>query len=179
MKVSSDDARGQFPANVLVQDPQQLDLEITNLLGGTEATVTVRGDKYRVVKGGKESRSWQGTGTWGGIPLRWASELFLGRFPCPAPQEQAKARVSIEGDDQLRVDVGSETYVYSVKEWSGKMWAFELEWMTKGSPGGDLKFEFAEPEDVTGSPLDWTAKSSKGEVRVRWKKGQRETVGRS
>src|SRR4051812_22174941 len=48
LKAASKDASGQFPAYVLAKDPDSLRLEVTNLVGGTEAVITVDGQKYRI-----------------------------------------------------------------------------------------------------------------------------------
>src|SRR4051794_28238687 len=86
LKTSSKEISGQFSANVTVAKADQLKLEVTNFLGGTEALISVSDEHYVVtgIRGNRDEKN-EGYGTWGGIPLKWATELFLGRVPCPLP----------------------------------------------------------------------------------------------
>src|SRR5687768_265187 len=47
LRAKSKEASGQFPANVKATSTT-LDLEVTNLIGGTEAWISVRGRKYEI-----------------------------------------------------------------------------------------------------------------------------------
>src|SRR6185312_11794511 len=95
MSVKSRDASGQFPASVQA-GPEHLYLEITNPLGGTEATIQIDGNRYTIdTTKQKHGGVRGGEGSWGGIPLRWATELFLGRIPCPEGDVTKTAKLSV------------------------------------------------------------------------------------
>ena len=121
IKALSKEASGQFPADAIATSPDQLKLEITNILGGTEALILVDGDHYEIKggKGQKETKE-QGYGSWGGIPLRWAATLFLGKIPCPDPDKKWKMSTSLDGD--LVVESGGpeafapERFTYSFQD---------------------------------------------------------------
>src|SRR5262245_34979062 len=90
MSLKSKDTKGQFPASVSAKAPDSVSLEVTNLLGGREALILVNRGSYSIEipnKDGGEARKTEGYASWGGIPLRWASELFLGRIPCPSDRK--------------------------------------------------------------------------------------------
>jgi hypothetical protein len=176
LKAQSKEASGQFPAYVTAQAPDRLRMEVTNLVGGTEAVISVQGQKYSIRVPKQKARNEQGHGSWGGIPLRWATELFLGRVPCPAPgKAPAGASLTRAGDDELRVDVPAalggdpETYVYKFRGWAGRLWPESLHWERQGGFAVAVDFKFDDPEDKTGSPRKWEAKSAQGEVKLRWK----------
>ena len=90
MKAKSKEASGQFPATVQARaapsSPLELRLEIRQLLGARAALIEIRGHDFKVEtpKDGTVSRK---AVSWGGIPLEWASQLFLDRFPCPSSEE--------------------------------------------------------------------------------------------
>jgi hypothetical protein len=178
MKAQSKDASGQFPANVTAKAPDNLTLEVVNLLGGTQAIITVEGKKYTILvpdKNGK-NRKREGQGSWGGIPLNWASDLFLGKIPCPSRESLVSARLSVSPDHDLIVEVpasgaasaGGEKFVYSFRSWGGKAWPERLHWEHAGTQA-TVDFKFDDPEDKTHSPRKWEAKSAQGEVKVRWR----------
>lgn len=175
LKAASKEAKGQFPAAVNAQSPATLRLEITNLVGGTEAVITVEGQRYAIQVPGKNQRSEQGQGSWGGIPLRWSTELFLGRVPCPNPGELEGADVAVDEDGVLTVETRSslqgqgEKFVYRFRSWNGGRWPVSLHWEKKGPLATSVEFKFDDPEDRTASPRKWEAKSSQGEVKVRWR----------
>ena len=179
MRAKSREASGQFPAHVLAQAPDQLHLEVTNLIGSTEAIIQVRGESYEIAVPGKNRRKKQGYGTWGGIPLFWAHRLFLGQFPCPSRAQLDAARLNRVEEEGLKVRVERKThteehpsyeeYTYYFSKWSGKPWVSELVWVRKGVVSAQVEFKFSQPDDETGSPLKWSAKSKRGEVKVRWK----------
>jgi hypothetical protein len=173
MKAQSKDASGQFPANVTARAPDNLTLEVVNLVGGTQALITVEGKKYSISvpdKSGKP-RKREGQGSWGGIPLKWASDLFLGRIPCPTKTALLGARLSVNPEQQLVVDVvgDSEKFVYTFRTWGGKAWPERLHWEKTGKLEAMVDFKFDDPEDRTHSPRKWEAKSAHGEVKVRWR----------
>lgn len=175
LKAQSQEAKGQFPAGVSAQTPGTLRLEITNLVGGTEAVITVEGPRYLIQVPGKNPRSEKGFGSWGGIPLRWATELFLGRIPCPSAADLEKAALSVDKDGvltvrtQASIEGEGETYVYRFRSWAGGYWPDSLRWERKGAFAAQVDFKFDDPEDKTASPRKWEAKSPQGEVKVRWR----------
>lgn len=172
IKAKSPEASGQFPADVLAQAPSTLKLEVTNLLGATEATVTISGDQMVIdsihKKAGESAVEKQGS--WAGIPLRWAVDLFLGRIPCP-PEG---ATLSSPEDDVLVARSGQsggpvETYEFRLKDYAGGLIADSLVWTQSGSAANRVEFHFYDPEDHTRSPKRWDATSPHGEVKVRWR----------
>ena len=104
MKVASKDASGQFSAFIEASAPDQLRLEVSSPCG-TYATLTIHGSQYTIDFGPSE-RNRGGADIWAGIlPLRWATDLFLGKIPCPnAAIVSADARV-ITSEDELRIEV--------------------------------------------------------------------------
>lgn len=176
MKASSKDASGQFPANVNAQAPDRLTLEVNNLLGGNEALIEVRDKHYTVKAPHHKIRNREGYDSWGGIPLHWSADLFLGRIPCP-PSEGAVAKLS---EDQLVVETsntmsqGAQKFVYTFRHWNGRFWPESLHWEQAGTFSAAVDFKFDDPDDTGGSPKKWEAKSSQGEVKVRW--GERSVV---
>ena len=179
MKLQSKEVSGQFPANVISQGPEDLRLEVTNLLGGTEAVITVQGRHYEVnvpsKKKGTKAQKEEGSGSWGGIPLQWATDLFLGRIPCPAATVLSGSKISVGDSGDLTVETPAslehevEKYVYHFRKWEGTPWPESLHWERQGAFANAVDFKFDDPEDKTRSPKKWEAKSSRGEVKVRWK----------
>lgn len=175
MKASSEEASGQFPSLVLAKEPDELRMEVTNLLGGTEARITVDGLRYEIEIPGKKTETLKGYGTWGGIPLRWAADLFMGRFPCPRDAADVPVESRITEDAELVAEVpasvagDTEVFTYRFRSWGGRPWPEALTWERKGTFGVTVEFEFNDPEDGTRSPLKWQARSKQGEVRVRWR----------
>jgi hypothetical protein len=186
MKAASKEAKGQFPASVNASAPDKVTLEVTNLIGARQALIQVDHGSYTIDvpdKKGGNTRQAQGMGSWGGIPLRWASELFLGRIPCPSQGAKIPLRLQVEsatGDLTAETPAdqsgGTERFVYHFREWAGKPWPETLHWEHKGqrdaTPGAPkdttVDFKFDDPEDKTGSPKKWEAKSPRGEVKLRW-----------
>jgi len=176
IRAQSPEASGQFPASVQVNSQSRtLDLEVTNPLGGTEAKIRVEGTNYQIEAGrGKKARQEKGTGTWGGIPLHWAVDLFLGRFPCPSKTEH---HAKIESGNVLVVRVppslagGEEIFRYSldIMQSDRKVWPKSLQWSRSGILASEVKFQFSSPEDATRSPMRWEAVSSRGEVKAKWR----------
>lgn len=175
MKAQSKEASGQFPASVLATAPDHLRVEVNNVLGGTEAVIAVEGRHYRVDIPSKKKRMEEGSGAWGGIPLEWATQLFLGRIPCPpeAARKDTKLSVSAEGDlvaeTPAVLDRDEERFTYHFRSWQGKPWPETLHWERKGSIPLAVDFKFDDPEDQTASPRKWEAKSPRGEVKIRWR----------
>lgn len=174
MKAASKEASGQFPATVQAIAPDRLRMEVTNLLGGVEAVITVQGQEYRIEVPGKPERTEKGAHSWGGIPLQWATELFLGRIPCPSGTAEAQVSPgSSLGEIVVRVPAtlegGPETFTYKFRQWAGRPWPETLHWERQSAPPVSIDFKFDDPEDGSRSPRKWEAKSAQGEVKVRWK----------
>lgn len=182
LKAHSKEASGQFPAQIEAPSPDRLKMEITNLLGGTEAVITVEGGHYSIVVPNHAERTEKGADSWGGIPLRWANALFLGRIPCPASQG-AKLSLGAPSSeaDELIVEVPrtlgrmAEKFIYRFRSVQGQPWPEALHWERAGMGGASplvVDFKFEDPEEKTRSPKKWEAKGSQGEVKVRWRDRQ-------
>ena len=175
LKAKSTEASGQFPAMVEAEEPGHLRMEVTNLLGGTEAIISVEGRAFTIDVPHHQGRNQKGTNSWGGIPLEWANSLFLGRVPCPSAASLSEATVEVTKEGDLVVNTKpslereAERYVYGFRSWSGQPWAESLHWERKSELALSVDFKFDDPEDHTRSPRKWEAKSSQGEVKVRWK----------
>ncbi len=176
LKAKSKDASGQFPAVVQVNSSDtSLRMEVTNLVGATEAVIKVNGRHYVIDVPGKKSQKQEGHGNWAGIPLRWATELFLGRFPCLSAAAMKDATIQTNGEGLVTIETksnlesGAEKFVYKMKTWAGKPWIDELHWEALGNFAAKVDFKFSDPEDTGGSPRKWEAKSDQGEIKVRWK----------
>jgi hypothetical protein len=173
MKAKSKESSGQFPATVrAVLEPRELDLEITNPLGGTEARVSVRGANYQIEAGsGAKARKQAGTQSWAGIPLNWSVDLFIGRIPCP---KESNAAVTLDADGRLRVEVPgdlsgqAQIFLYSLED-SSPAWPKALEWKLTGTLPAAVRFEFSAPEEGSRSPTRWEAISDRGEVKAKWR----------
>ena len=184
VKAKSTEASGQFPATVkATAQPRGLDLEVTNPLGGTEARIQVRDSRYEISAGaGKKARHESGARSWGGIPLDWSVDLFLGKVPCPTRELKS---VAFAEDGRLRVETASdlegagEVFLYTLeKATTGAAWPVALDWSRSGVFSAAVKFQFSSPEDATRSPTRWEAVSSRGEVKAKWREReiQRKTV---
>jgi hypothetical protein len=181
LKAKSKDASGQFPAIVDAPSADRLKLEVTNLLGGTEAILSVEGRRYKIEVPKKKGRSEEGESYWGGIPLQWANALFLGRIPCPDATIAKDAALSRGPEGELIVETPKtldrlpERFVYRMRSIEGGYWPESLHWERKGIAGSApiiVDFSFEDPEAKTRSPQKWEAKGSQGEVKVRWKERQ-------
>lgn len=178
LKLKGKDLSGQFPANVNVTDPENLEIEITNPLGGSEALIHVTPQSYTVVrqKEGEEKKHVE-TATWGGIPLAWAIDLFLGRIPCPSldPKAVLSSKISIDPTGKLSVLLekrngeGHQKFIYSYEEHQGHPWPSALHWEQDGAQAAQVDFEFGSPEKKTLSPQKWEAKSAENFLKVRWR----------
>lgn len=175
LRAKSKEASGKFPAVVKVSD-QNLEMEVTNLFGGTEARIEVDHNQYKITVPGKSSQNREGNDSWGGIPLKWAHTLFLGQIPCPGDSELKNAKFSVASENELIVlvskglNVDEQTFSYRFKEYDNAPWPEFLVWERKGIGAIKVDFEFSDPEDKTQSPLRWKATSSQGEVKTRWKR---------
>lgn len=176
VKAKSKEASGQFPAEVSVKAPDQLKMEVTNLIGATQALITVNGSNYKILvpsKNGQSQKQYEGNGYWGGIPLKWATDLFMGKIPCPASDARSGAKLSVNEDGSLVAEVGNTTnaekYTYKFRNWEGTPWAESLHYEKIADSKLVVDFKFDQPEDKTRSPKTWEAISSRGEVKLRWK----------
>jgi hypothetical protein len=174
MKAQSKDASGQFPASVEAKAPDHLKVEAINLLGAVQAVITVDGKSYSVqvpTKKGLKQRE-QGLNSWSGIPLQWATDLFLGRIPCP---NSAKQDISVTSAGDLKISTGGassedpETFLYHFKAVDGHPWPETLHWERTGPFANQVDFKFDNPDPKSQSPKNWEAKSAQGEVKVRWR----------
>lgn len=181
LKAKSKEISGSLPASIKVTQ-DSLNLEVMNLLGGTEAVIVVQDRNYSIQvpnrKTGKNDVRQMGKDTWGGIPLRWATELFLGRVPCPNGARQNSANAvagsSILPDGGLVVadSKTNETYTYHFKTVKGIPWPESLHWEQKGDKPLVVDFKFENPDPESFAPQKWDAKSAAGEIYVRWKERQ-------
>lgn len=173
MKAKSPDAEGQFPADVSAQAPSKLRLEVQNPIGGTEAIISVEEERYELQVPKKKEAGEKGTGSWAGIPLKWATDLFLGRVPCPRSEEIQSSTLNDKGGLEIQtaasVRGGAEKFVFTFKKESGEPWPETLHWERFGAFAVSVDFRFSDPETKTRSPQKWEAKSARGEVKVRWR----------
>ena len=175
LKVKSKDASGQFPAWVDAKSPDQLRLEVTNPLGGTEAVITVSQNSYEIQNGKKHTQVEKGYGSWGGIPLEWATDLFLGKIPCPSKESLSDATYAVSPEGSLTVAIAGslqgaeQRYEYRFRSWGGAPWPEALTWERRGSLAMKVEFKFDDPDETTHSPKKWEAKSIQGEVKARWR----------
>lgn len=176
MQIRSSESNGQFPALVNAEHPSQLRLEVTNLIGGTEAIIVVQGDQYRVNIPNQKKEFEKGLGSWGGIPLHWATDLFLGKIPCPRKDLYTKQILSLTEEGALTIksstsgnQTASENFIYKFRKWGSLFWPEALRWERAGPSPLIVEFKFDQPEEKTGSPIRWEARSIRGEVKVRWR----------
>lgn len=153
---------GQFPADVRVTEKDGLILQVTNLVGGKEAEIRIT--RERVTVNGKQPLEDGSGGSWGGIPLRFATELFLGRIPCPT--DLVHATLKLEEDRRLRVGAGGEEFVYTFKKSGEHLVPYHLEWRTKDKK---IEFMFDDFDAESGSARKWEARGPAGEVKVKWR----------
>jgi hypothetical protein len=166
MQVEADPQKGRFPATLLVRPPHSLQMEVTNLIGGTVARIQIRDGSYQIEIPG-EGRVQRGTdGYWSGIPLHWAVDVFLGQLPCPDGEKKALWRVRFIEEDRVEVQYEDEFFEYELKPYAGRIQAESLLWK-KGSE--QVEWKFQDPERGTGVSLRWEVSSSHGSARVRWR----------
>jgi len=172
MKAQSKEVSGQFPAVVLAKaNPHsglELRLEITELLGSRVALIEIRGDEFKVQSSGGESKK-RNVNSWGGIPLEWASQMFLDRVPCPNVQEFSSLTWVWKGDDEVhgKSKDGETIWIYQFREWNQKPWITQVSWQK--SPNVSLKVRREDPDLNEGWAKRWEALSESGQVKVRWK----------
>jgi hypothetical protein len=184
LTVDTPELKGTYPAQVVTTNPDNLKMEITNPFGAKQALVTIEKGHYTVQTldentGDMRKKLEEGKDTYAGIPLEWAAQLFLGKIPCPSSANLKDSTLTTDSEGSLVVDTKptsagvSEHYVYKFRSWSGRPWPENLHWERRGEKGSNLAqnidFKFSDPDFKTNSPKRWEARSSKGEVKVRWK----------
>lgn len=180
LKAVSKEASGQFPAQVFVQAPTQLQMEAQNLFGGTEALIRIDGNSIFIETPDHKKINRKGNQSWGGMPLEWASQLFLGKIPCPPVEIRNDARKSFDAEGRLVVQIpGSlktvaQKFIYGFKLLNEKPWVEELHWEKEGATPLSVDFKFSDPEELTRSPLRWEAKSTLGSIKMHWKEREYE-----
>ena len=171
----SHDASGQFPAFIkasaaTADHPAQLKLEVQKPFGGAFAILTINGTEYKIEVPKHPEKSRSGQDSWGGIPLVWATDLFLGKVPCPSSADLAHAKIGRDAAGDLLVALPSEQFIYHFHAGSAGSqepeWPETLRW-TKGELVVDFRFDEIDPH--THSPLKWEATSARGEVKTRWR----------
>lgn len=176
LKVSSKDFSGQYSTTVQVPDRNHLKLTIDNILGGTEATILVDHQHYSIHRGegkGDQTQTGQGNESWGGIPLVWATSLFLGHVPCPSSELPYDLHQPEKGRLEVFVKNGSgnvvEQFIYSFRKIAEGPWPESLHWERLGKKSVIVDFKFDQPELRTLSPKKWEAHSVDGLVKVIWR----------
>ncbi len=177
LEAKSKETSGRVSGVVDASSSDQMKMEITNPLGGTEAVISITGHHYSIRVPNRKERSEDGDHSWAGIPLRWANALFLGRFPCPEGEamKTAASQMTPEGELAVRVPARSkdpeELYRYRFRPFEGRPWVESLHWeKVTGSKAKPVyvDFRFDDPESKTRSPRRWEAKGVQGEVKVKW-----------
>ena len=172
IKAKSREASGQFPAEVRAiaapSKPLELQLEIKQLLGARAALIEIRGHDFKVEtpKDGAVTRK---ASSWGGIPLEWASQLFLDRFPCPSVSEMGTLRWRWldSGELEGRSSSGQTVWRFKFRSWNESPWVESVFWQK--SEGKTLDVKRGDPDPQEGWAQRWEASSPSGHVKVRWK----------
>lgn len=186
-KIESPEMSGQFPASVLADYPKKLAVEVTNLIGAPQAWLTIENGKNDLkftAENEKEiGKAPRARDMLGGLPLELAPRLFAGGVPCPSDDQNQDIRVKQAegGIEVLALDLRSRVstrYVYLFAKYAGRPWVREAHWERLARGGGQgaksnlITILREEPGDPDGAPKRWTALSSRGEIRVRWKDRQ-------
>jgi len=172
MKAKSKEASGQFPATVQARarpdEPLELRIEVNQLLGARAALIEIRGSDFKVETSKQGSVNRKAT-SWGGIPLEWASQLFLDRFPCPNEQDLSRIRWRWLSESELegRPEVGEIVWRFKFRRWNLKPWVESVFWQK--AAGKTLEVTRDDPDPSEGWARRWEASSSSGQVKVRWK----------
>ena len=174
LKTQSPEVSGQYFADVSVFGEGNLKLEITNLFGGIEASIEVDEGHYEITRKGKrELREETTHGSWGGVPLKWASTLFLGKIPCPPLSESL--RVTRGEDGELIVYIpekegsAEQVFTYWLSHVKSKPWPAYFVWERKSTPSNKVEVRFDDPEEDSLSPRKWEATSPEGALKTRWR----------
>lgn len=178
LKVSSTHVKGRFPAMIKASSLGDLALDVMNPFGGTEASIVIEGDHYVVKRPGHKKSETEGTGSWNGIPLRWISDLFLGKIPCPSGSKLSEIpNLKVKQDEaaQLILRIAGQQnqepqeFRFHFHDRDGKPWPDSLQWIGGRSSSQAIDFTFEDPEKATSIPLKWEAKSKQGSIQVRWR----------
>ena len=169
MKARSADASGQFPAFVKVSDPESLQMEVTNLIGSPQANIKVKKQQYEIILHGPQKKKITGKDNWAGIPLRWATSLFLGRIPCPSIKRK-NISVKWHSADAFSAYEGEEEYHYFIRRWAGQAWPEKLVWTSAKESASSVEFVFEKPKEKSTIPLKWSISTKNSQVKVRWKR---------
>jgi hypothetical protein len=169
MKAKSKEASGQFPAIVQASAQKGLRLEVTQLMGARAALIEIRGQDFKVETPQQGSVSKKAK-SWGGIPLEWASSLFLNGLPCPdvsAGNGSWKWGFDAQGRLKGSDSQGTEVWLYSITQRQSRTF---VEKVTR-ERGGKVEFELTreDPDPEDGWARRWEIKSGVGEVKVRWR----------
>lgn len=189
LKVASQEVNGQFLADVVAHHPDRLKIEVNNLLGGTEALISMANKHLKILRN-HESHEAEDY-FWGGIPVRWVPDLFLGRIPCPEESREFlssgfgngldstrwKLTQNLEGDLRVETAVHGkgplEIFLYRFKNVHGRPWPKFLRWEKKLSSASEpsewVEFSFDDPETDSTSPKKWDIQSSQGRLRLQWR----------
>jgi hypothetical protein len=184
-KIDSKEMSGQFPATVLVEFPKKLAVEVTNLIGSPQAWLTIDDGKTELRFTAENEKEYgkapRARDMLGGLPLELAPRLFAGGVPCPSDDKNQDIRIKQNDEGGLEVialDLRSHSstrYVYTFSRYAGHPWVSiaEYEKLARRAPPGAksnlIKIVREEPADPDGAPKRWSASSSHGEIRVRWK----------
>jgi hypothetical protein len=184
-KIESKEISGQFPATVLVEYPTHLAVEVTNLIGSPQAWLTITAGKAELKFTAENEKEYgkapKARDTLGGLPLELALRLFSGGVPCPSDDknEDVRAKQNPEGGlEVVAIDLRtrvSTRYVYSFGKVAGHPWVREMTWEKLARPGVQgaksnlITIVRDDPRDPDGAPQRWSASSSRGEIRIRWK----------
>lgn len=178
-KFEDPELKGQFPASVLVDPPNdKLTLEITNLLNAPQAWVEFNKGRLSLKLTEENERSWKGmqrqfekNQRLSGLPLKHAVRLFSGRFPCP------------KGEGQWSLDQWTlswktpiEAYSYILEQRGSAFWVKQLTLKDKLAER-TFVFDFYDPiYELKDVPKRWSVKEldsktmkSLNELHVRWK----------
>lgn len=169
MKAKSKEASGQFPAIVQASAEKGLRLEVTQLMGARAALIEIRGQDFKVETPQQGSVSKKAK-SWGGIPLEWASSLFLNGLPCPdVGSGSGSWSWSFDNEGRLKGNhsQGGEVWLFSLAQRQGRTFVERV----SRERGGKLDFELTreDPDPADGWARRWEIKSGVGEVKVRWR----------
>jgi hypothetical protein len=164
MKAKSKEASGQFPAIVQASPEKGVRIEVTQLMGARAALIEIRGNDFKVET--PQERVSKKTGSWGGIPLEWASVLFMNRIPCP---DLARVSWSWSEAGELigRSRDGAETWKMTIVQRMGRSFVAKVILEKAGQPPFELVREDPDPQD--GWARRWEVRSGAGEIKVRWR----------
>ena len=178
-KVQSPELSGQFPASVRAISPNQLYLEVTNLIGSPQAWMKIENGKVDLKLTPENEKEWgrqSMKSIFAGLPIEFAPDLFLGRIPCPKQKAGDPApEMKILGN-QLQVTAGKTRYLYGFSEYVHRPWPKAV---TIEDSKIKLEVEFFSPLDPDRAPLRWIASSPRGRIEVRWKDRRVDLDGKS